>query len=169
MPTDKQRQLLTMLPPASSTNPSHTGHHDNSQCPISGDRPMQHNNILQKVATTPNHAHADTTTPNYPKIPEKVTLPLPQHQSNHYKNTVITQTATGTIASTTTAYHQHTYYHTQNDMARLTRLPQPHKNASITNISTAQYPYISESATSPSTERLLQQQHRPFQPDNTPQ
>jgi len=66
-PTDKQRQPLTILPLASSTNPRHTRHHDNSQCPISGDRPMQHNNILQKVATTPNHAHADTTTPNYQK------------------------------------------------------------------------------------------------------
>jgi len=164
-PTAKQRQSLTMLPLASSTTPSHTGNHDNSQCHISSDKPMTCNNTLQKVTTTPNHAHADTTTPKYPKIPEKV----PQHQSNHYKNTRITQIATGTIANTTTAYHQHPYYSTPNDAARPTRLPQPYENASITNISAAQYPSIIASVTVPYYESLRRQQHRLSQLDNPPQ
>jgi len=114
-PTDN-RKLLAMLPHASSTNSTHTRQHNDAQCHITGGRLIQINNTPEKVTTTPTLAHVDTTTPYYTKIPEKVTLQLPQHQSSHYKNTVINQTAMGTIASTTTtAYHHHIHSCTQND------------------------------------------------------
>jgi len=119
-PPDNQRQPLTTLPQDSLTNPNDIGQHDDSQCPISGDKPVQRNNILQQITTTPNLAHAANTTPSYTKIPEKVTLHLPQHQSTHYNNIVINQTATETIAITTTAFHQNAHSRTTNDSARPT-------------------------------------------------
>jgi len=102
MRTPANQQPLTMLPHATSTNPSNTRHHNEDlQCHIYGGRPLQLNNMLQEDTTTPNLAYADTMTPYYTKIPEKVTLQLPQHQSNQYKNNITNQTAMGNNTSTT--------------------------------------------------------------------
>jgi len=159
MPTDNQK-LLVMLPHASLTNASHTGQHDDAQCCITGGRLIQLNNTPQKVTTTPNLAHADTTTPYYTKIPEKVTLQLPQHQPHHYKNTVINQTAIGTTDRPTTANHQQTHPCTQNDA------PQPtHPPTNVTNTSATSYQFILALATFPWIENQIPQQNNPSNSD----
>jgi len=122
--------------------------------------------MLQEDTTTPNLTHADTMTPYYTKIPEKVTLQLPQHQSNQYKNNVINQTATGNITSTTTAYHHHIHSCTQNDVTLPTHPP---TNVPSTTASTISYPYKIASTTFPPTENPVQQQNSLLQPNISPQ
>jgi len=160
-PPDNQRQPLTTLPQDSLTNPNDIGQHDDSQCPISGDKPVQRNNILQQITTTPNLAHAANMTPSYTKIPEKVTLHLPQHQSTHYNNIITNQTATETITITTTAFHQNAHSRTTNDSTRPTHhsLPIPTTTASAALAST----------TSTLAETPIQQENSQVQPDRASQ
>ncbi len=159
-------QLPATLPHTQSTNQGPTGHNDDSQCHITGDRLMQQHTILQKVPPTPNSAHADTTTSSYTKTKTKITLQLPQQQSKPYCTNAIIQTAMGTIDSTTTAYHQNSHPCTQHGTTQPT---QPPTNAPITNASAASYSYFNESATVPHPESLIRQHNNPYQPEHVQQ
>jgi len=116
-------QSPDMMPYAQSKNQGHTGPHDELQCQVSGGKMMTFHTITQKVTSTPNITHADTTTPFYTKTSEKVTLHLPHQQSNHYSTTDINQTATETMDSTNIAHHRHTRPCTQIDATRPTHPP----------------------------------------------
>jgi len=95
--TNDELQLPATLPHDKSKYQGHTGYHDNSQLQIPGGKPTHLNTITQNVTPTPTLTHAGITTPFYKTKSEKVTLQLPQQQSN--------PTATGTIDSTTIYYH----------------------------------------------------------------
>jgi len=166
MSTDNH-ELLAMMPHTSSTNSSHTGQHDAVQCRITDGRLIKLNKTPEKVTPTPIIAHADTTTHYHTKIQEKITLQFPQHQSNHYKNIVINQTATGTIASnTTTAYHHHIHACTQNDETRPTHPP---TNDATTTTSTVSYPYDIASDTFSPTANHIRQQNSTLPPNPSQQ